>query len=147
MLLLLLLLLLSGLPLVRAVWPNYEVVVFHLQAGTAPNWGSAANFRYGLNPTLLLLILFWVFCFPLSFAFLRPPYILYYDWATLSSCTPFPPISSGLVLPVHIDKLSLPPESTNRLCVFWFVILNLLHCIHLILIWISSEVIFEDFFL
>ena len=142
-----LLLLLSGLPLVRAVWPNYEVVVFHLQAGTAPNWGSAANFRYRLNPTLPLLIIFWIFCFPFSSAFLRPPYLLHYGRATLSFCTPFPPISSGLVLPIHLDKLSLPPESTNRLCVCWFVTLNQLPCIHLILIWISSEVIFEDFLL
>ena len=143
----LLLLLLSGLPLVRAVWPNYEVVVFHLQSGTAPNWGSITNFRYRLNPTLPLLIIFWIFCFPFSFAFLRPPYLLHYDRATLSFCTPFPPISSGLVLPVHMDKLSLSPESTNCLCVCWLSALNLLPCIHLILIWISSEVVFEDFLL
>ena len=85
------LLLLSRWPLVCAVWPNYEVVVFQLWFGTAPNLGSISNITYKLNPAPLLSTFFWVFHFPSPSVYLCLPHPPPFYWASPLFFTYSPP--------------------------------------------------------
>ena len=77
-------------PTARAVWPNYEVVLFQPWSGTDPSPGSVANFTSYLNPDPPFNYLLGIL--PSPYVPLLPSHPPHLDWAAPLFFRPTPPL-------------------------------------------------------
>ena len=101
-------------PQACAGWPNYEVVLLQPLSRTATSLGYDVNVTSYLNPATPFNYLLDLFLSPSVSLPPLPPYLSPLDWYALLFFTRLFPFSSGLGSPVHLDKLPLPPASTNH---------------------------------